>query len=87
MGGVDIFAPGVDIISIAPENKFAIMSGVQVAAAHVTGVVALYMGQNLKLSPKQIKQRIIQNAVEGIINSLPEDTPNRLLHFDVYQKA
>lgn len=85
--GVDIFAPGVDIISIAPENKFAIMSGVQVAAAHVTGVVALYMGQNLKLSPKQIKQRIIQNAVEGIINSLPEDTPNRLLHFDVYQKA
>lgn len=77
--GLDLFAPGVDIISSAMKGGITTMSGVQIAAAHVTGVVTLHLGENPNMSPAQIKQRIIQDAVEGVIKNVPDGTPNRLL--------
>ncbi|MGL5507763.1 MAG: S8 family serine peptidase, partial [Paraclostridium sp.] len=38
-----IVAPGVNIISSYPKNKYATITGTSVAAAHVTGAVALYL--------------------------------------------
>lgn len=83
--GLDIFAPGVDIVSSAMKGGITTMSGVQVAAAHVTGVVALYLGQHPELSPAQVKERIIHDAVDGVIKNVPEGTPNRLLQ--TYRQA
>lgn len=77
--GLDIFAPGVNIVSSAMKGNITTMSGVQVATAHVTGVVALYLGQHPELSPAQVKDKITNNAVEGVIKNVPEGTTKRLL--------
>lgn len=38
---IDVVAPGVDILSTYPNNKFAILSGTSMAAPHVSGSLAL----------------------------------------------
>lgn len=81
--GLDIFAPGVEITSAALGNGVTNMSGVQVAAAHVTGVVALHLGQHPNMSPAQVKQIIVKDAVEGVLKNVPEGTPNRLLQISI----
>ena len=43
----DIVAPGVNIISTYPGNSYATITGTAVAAAHVTGAVALYFQYTL----------------------------------------
>ena len=40
---VDIFAPGVDVLSTTPEQTTSVFSGTSMAAPHVVGVVARYM--------------------------------------------
>ena len=38
---IDVAAPGVDIVSPAPNNQYPPLSGTSMAAAHVSGVAAL----------------------------------------------
>jgi subtilisin family serine protease len=47
-------APGIDIITTAPNDGYDFLSGSSLAAAHVSGVVALIKEQNGKLSPAEI---------------------------------
>ena len=47
-------APSVDIISTAPPNSYDFFSGSSLAAAEVTGIVALLLEKNPKLTPAQI---------------------------------
>lgn len=47
-------APGVDVITTAPNDGYDFLSGSSLAAAHVSGVVALIKEQNAKLSPAEI---------------------------------
>lgn len=52
---VDLFAPGVNIYSTVPDNKYASLSGTSMAAPVVTGVAALVMEYYPDLSAKQVK--------------------------------
>lgn len=48
-------APGRDIVVPVPHDRYTLLSGSSLAAAHVTGVVALLLQQQPELTPDQIK--------------------------------
>lgn len=58
---VDVFAPGDDIYSTLPNNKYDFMGGTSMAAPGVAGVAALIRSQYPNLSASQVK-KIIMNS-------------------------
>ena len=61
VGSVDIFAPGVDIYSSVPNNKYEDNSGTSMAAPVVTGVVALILNYYPDIDRSAVKQ-LLQDA-------------------------
>lgn len=61
---VDIFAPGVDIYSTMPDNKYKFQEGTSMASPVVAGVAALIMTYYPDLSAKQVKDLIMENAAK-----------------------
>ncbi len=59
---VDVAAPGVEIVSTAPGNKFNTFSGTSMAAPHVTALVALLLQSNPSLTPGEIKTVLEKTA-------------------------
>lgn len=59
---VDIFAPGVDIYSAMPDNKYAVQSGTSMAGPVVTGVAAMLMSYYPELTAQEVKRIIIASA-------------------------
>jgi len=53
---VDVFAPGTDIYSTVPNNKYEFMPGTSMASPAVAGVAALIRSQYPKLSASQVKK-------------------------------
>ena len=49
-------APGIDILTTAPRSAYDFFSGSSFAAAHVSGVVALLLEKQPKLSPRDIER-------------------------------
>ena len=58
---VDIFAPGVGIVSTESGSYF-VSSGTSMAAPHVAGAVALVQGRNPSLSAATIKSTLMDNG-------------------------
>ncbi|WP_440682643.1 S8 family peptidase [Cysteiniphilum halobium] len=78
---VDIFAPGVDIRSDSNTDNSGslVLSGTSMASPHVAGVVALYLQEYPKASPKEVEAWLLQNATKDeVIN--PNGSPNLLLY-------
>jgi subtilisin family serine protease len=72
--GVDIAAPGLDIFSSLPGNRYGLLSGTSQAAAFVSGAVALLKANSPELKVEQIKAAILFNAkhnmtLEGKVKS------------------
>lgn len=65
---IDIFAPGVDIYSTIPDNKYKNNSGTSMAAPVVSGVAALLLSHFPDLTPEQIIEIIIESGVGYDIN-------------------
>jgi len=61
---VDIFAPGVSILSTVPGDKYRGMGGTSMAAPAVAGVVALIRSYYPKLSASQVKQIIMKSGTK-----------------------
>lgn len=60
---VDVFAPGVEIYSTAPDNKYEFLQGTSMASPAVAGVAALVRSQFPKLKAAQVKKIIMQSGL------------------------
>jgi thermitase len=59
---VDLAAPGVNIMSTLPGNRYGSYSGTSMATPHVTGAAALIKSQNPGVSDAQLKDQILRFA-------------------------
>ena len=60
--GLDVVAPGVDILSTLPNDQTGYMSGTSMACPHVAGVAALILERNPELTVTQVNSIINSNA-------------------------
>lgn len=76
---VDIFAPGLEVYSTIPDNKYINESGTSMAAPSATGVAALLLQYFPELKPEELKDALIKTAVpySGKVN-VPGLTKKRI---------
>lgn len=67
-------APGVDIVAPAPHGRYDLLSGSSLAAAHVTGVVALLVQQDPQRRPDQIRA-LLRATAKPVANANPSASP------------
>lgn len=89
---VDIFAPGLNILStyIGSETSTATLSGTSMASPHICGLLSYYLslqpgaGSEFFVSDKgvstsQLKKNLVKFGTEGLLSDIPDDgTPNIL---------
>ena len=59
---IAVAAPGVDILVPAPGGNYQFTTGTSVAAAHVSGVAALLIERNPKLTPSDVRRILTRTA-------------------------
>jgi subtilisin family serine protease len=59
---VAVAAPGVMVLATAPDGGYQVTTGTSVAAAHASGVAALLLARNPKLTPDQVRSLLIKSA-------------------------
>lgn len=59
---VAISAPGVDILSPAPDGKYQMSSGTSLSAAYVSGVAALIIARNPEISSADVRATLMSTA-------------------------
>jgi subtilisin family serine protease len=69
-----VAAPGVEIVAPAPPDRYDLLSGSSLAAAHVTGVVALLVQQDPQRRPDQIRA-ILRATVQPVVDAGPSTPP------------
>ena len=66
---VDLFAPGVDVLSSTSASDTASerMSGTSMATPHVTGTVARYLQSHPTATPAQVTAALLGEATQGVV--------------------
>jgi subtilisin family serine protease len=59
---IAVAAPGVDVLVPAPDATYQLTTGTSVAAAEVSGVVALLLERNPRLTPQDIRRILMRTA-------------------------
>lgn len=61
---VAVAAPGVDVLAAEPQGRYAFSSGTSIAAAHVSGLVALVLEKRPDLDPDGVRKLLSESAVD-----------------------
>jgi len=59
---ISVAAPGVDILAPAPDGAHQFTTGTSVAAAEVSGIVALLLQRNPSLTPAEVRKILMDTA-------------------------
>ena len=59
---IAVAAPGVDVLVPAPDAGYQLTTGTSVAAAEVSGVVALLIERNPRLTPRDVRRILTRSA-------------------------
>jgi len=84
---VDIFAPGSDIYSTVPNNKYDAFDGTSMASPAVAGVAALIRSQYPKLTASQVKHIIMGSGLLLTTKVEVGGNPGDLKPFDELSKS
>ncbi|SCW01486.1 LAFE_0E00694g1_1 [Lachancea fermentati] len=89
---VDIFAPGLNVLStyIGSNTATATLSGTSMASPHVAGLLTYFLslqpGSDSEffnaaggVTPNQLKKRLIAFSTKNALGDVPDDTPNYLI--------
>ena len=78
---VDLYAPGVDIVSASNKSDTgtATMSGTSMASPHVAGAAAVYLSGHKTATPAQVAAGLAKGATAGAISNPTKGTVNKLL--------
>jgi subtilisin family serine protease len=79
---LDVFAPGVAITSdwIGSPTATMTLDGTSMAAPHVAGTAALWLGNHSTDTPALVTQQLINQATQNIVQNPGTGSPNRLLY-------
>lgn len=69
---VDVFAPGVDILSTVPGGEFEREDGTSMASPVVTGVAALLMAYFPELDAAEVRRILLESAVDYAGRTVPQ---------------
>ncbi|XP_072049052.1 extracellular serine proteinase-like [Amphiura filiformis] len=79
---VDIFAPGVDVLStmIGSPTATGTFSGTSMACPHVAGVMALILGNDPTLEPKDVWNKLKADSTSGVLQDTGPGSPDKMLY-------
>ncbi|KAK7218218.1 hypothetical protein V2G26_006221 [Clonostachys chloroleuca] len=79
---LDLFAPGVDVLSTFVGNVEATarLSGTSMACPHVSGLALYLMRKEGLTSPAAVTQRILALATRGVVTDAGVGSPNLLAY-------
>lgn len=80
-GGVDVWAPGLNVISTFNDGSTRVLSGTSMATPHVSGLVAYLFGLDSSLNPAQVEITIKRTALNSVLSGV------RKYHSQLYQPS
>jgi cerevisin len=72
---VDVWAPGLNVISTFPGGAVEVLSGTSMATPHVSGLVAYMLGLDSSLSPAQVENALKAQAQKDVLTGVREYHP------------
>lgn len=80
---VTLFAPGVNVVSLAHTDNRSVkeLSGTSFAAPHVTGIIAVMISEFQNITAVEVKQKLLEMSTVGKLKRISEfpESPNALL--------
>ncbi|MGY3792182.1 S8 family serine peptidase [Aquimarina sp. 433] len=86
---VDLFAPGVKILTLTPDNQYKLESGTSISCAVVSGVAALIRSYYPGLSASQVKEILMKSGTSYDIEVEVEqsDKTKKMIPFSELSKS